>query len=91
LLWETPPPIPQWLVLAGVVVQYGSTAGQLAVGLIIGTSLAANLSLVGAGPYLALGLADVEMGQHLKYSFKWMMLMNLLMVIAAALLGAISF
>ena len=78
-------------VLAGVVVQYGSTAGQLAVGLIIGTSLAANLSLVGAGPYLALGLADVEMGQHLKYSFKWMMLMNLLMVIAAALLGAISF
>jgi CitMHS family citrate-Mg2+:H+ or citrate-Ca2+:H+ symporter len=78
-------------VLAGVITQYGATASQLAVPLIIGTSLAANLSLVGAGPYLALGLANVEMGQHLRYSFKWVMLINTLLVIAAALVGAMPF
>jgi CitMHS family citrate-Mg2+:H+ or citrate-Ca2+:H+ symporter len=78
-------------VLAGVITQYGATASQLAVPLIIGTSLAANLSLVGAGPYLALGLAGVEMGQHLRYSFKWVMLINTILIIAAAVLGAMPF
>jgi CitMHS family citrate-Mg2+:H+ or citrate-Ca2+:H+ symporter len=78
-------------VLAGVITQYGATPSQLAIPLIIGTSLAANLSLVGAGPYLALGLAGVEMGQHLRYSFKWVMLINTTLIIIAAVIRAIPF
>lgn len=78
-------------VLAGVVTSYGATVNQLALALVLGTSLAANLSLVGAGAYLGLGLADVEMGDHLRYSFKWVFLTNTLMTIFAALIGSIAF
>jgi CitMHS family citrate-Mg2+:H+ or citrate-Ca2+:H+ symporter len=49
------------------------------------------LSFVGAGPYLALGLADVEMGNHIKYSFKWVILFNVIMSAFAAVIGVIPF
>lgn len=78
-------------VLAGVVVNYGATVNELALSLIMGTSLTANLSLVGAGAYLALGLADVQMGDHLRYSFKWVLFINTLMAFFAALIGSIAF
>lgn len=78
-------------VLSGIVVNYGATITQLSVAVITGVSLAANLSFVGAGPYLALGLADVEMRDHIKYSFKWVMLFNVIMSVFAAVIGVIPF
>jgi CitMHS family citrate-Mg2+:H+ or citrate-Ca2+:H+ symporter len=78
-------------VLAGVIVNYGASITQLSVAIITGVSLAANLSFVGAGPYLALGLADVEMGNHIKYSFKWVILFNVIMSAFAAVIGVIPF
>lgn len=42
--------------------------------------ISANLSLFNAAPYLALGLADVEMKDHLKYSLAPVYLFSLLMV-----------
>jgi CitMHS family citrate-Mg2+:H+ or citrate-Ca2+:H+ symporter len=78
-------------VLSGIVVNYGATITQLSVAMITGVSLAANLSFVGAGPYLALGLAEVEMRDHIKYSFKWVVLFNVIMSVFAAIIGVIPF
>lgn len=78
-------------LMAGVVIEYGATANNLAAGLMIGQSLAANLSFLVPSTYLALGLAGIDMRQNLKYSFRWIMLINTLLVIVAALFGAFSF
>lgn len=78
-------------VLAGIVAQYGATADHLAASLMIGQSLAANLSFLVPSTYLALGLAGIDMGQHLKYSFKWVMLFNTILVFVAAFFGAFPF
>lgn len=78
-------------ILVNVVTVFGSTILQLCAALLIGSCLAANLCLVGPTPYLALGLADVNMASHLKYSFKWVFGMGLVVSVIAGILGIIPF
>lgn len=78
-------------ILVGVVAAYGATANEFAASLMIGESLAANFCFLVPSTYLALGLAGIDMGQNLKYSFKWIILFNTILVIIAALFGAFSF
>ena len=48
---------------------FGGTALQACCATVIGSCIAANLCLVGPTPYLALGLAGVEMRDNLKKNF----------------------
>lgn len=45
----------------------------------------------GPSPYLALGLAGVEMGEALKYSFKWIFAMSILASVFAGIIGVVPF
>ena len=57
--------------------------------IVIPCALAAGITLIGPSPYLALGLADVTMGDHLKYSFKWIWLLAILCTVFGAIIGRI--
>ena len=61
----------------------------LATSIVIPCALAANVTLIGASPYLALGLADITMGEHLKYSFKWIWLLGIACTLFGAVIGKI--
>lgn len=58
-------------IMQNIVSTYGVTDMALATSIVVPCALAANITLIGASPYLALGLADCTMGDQLKYSFKW--------------------
>ena len=74
-------------LLQGVTAPYGATALQIAQAVIIGATISANFSFCNPAPYLGLGLAGVEMRDHLKYSFLWGWLVCILMSIGAILMG----
>lgn len=78
-------------ILATIVKSYGISSLVLSAALLMGACLAANLTLIGPTPYLALGLADVEMGAHLKYSFKYVWAIGIIVTVAAGVLNIIPF
>ena len=52
--------------------------------------ISANLNLYNASPYLALGLAGVEMKDHLKYSLVPVYVFSLVMIAFMAVTGVVS-
>lgn len=67
--------------ISGVVVARASLLGQMTVGFPISP-------LTGA-TYLLVGLADVDLGEHIKFTFLWAWLVSLVMLVVAILTGAI--
>ena len=78
-------------LLQGVTAPFGATALQVAQALIIGATVSANFSFCNPAPYLGLGLAGVEMRDHLKYSFLWGWAACILMSLVAVLLNLYAF
>lgn len=78
-------------IMGNVVTSFGSSILQLNAAFLIGACLSANLCLVGPTPYLALGLANVEMKDNLKYSFPWVFGMSLIVSVVAGITGIIPF
>lgn len=78
-------------IMQSIVSSYGVTDLALATSVVVPCAIAANITLIGPSPYLALGLADCTMGEHLKYSFKWIWLLCILCTVFAALIGKIPF
>lgn len=78
-------------IMANVVTAFGSGVMQLNAAFLIGACLSANLCLVGPTPYLALGLADVDMPSNLKYCFPWVFGMSLVISVIAGIIGIIPF
>ncbi|MDE5909008.1 MAG: hypothetical protein K2H52_09770 [Lachnospiraceae bacterium] len=78
-------------LLSNVVTLFGASVMQLDAALLVGACLSANLCLVGPTPYLALGLANVEMSSNLKYCFPWVLGISLISTICAGVLGIIPF
>jgi len=76
-------------IMQSIVGIYGVTNFALATSIVIPCALAAGITLIGPSPYLALGLADVTMGDHLKYSFKWIWLLAILCTVFGAIIGRI--
>ncbi|WP_059102891.1 CitMHS family transporter [Shouchella shacheensis] len=64
-----------------------STAYAMLIGNIIGTFV----SPFSPALWLGIGLAGVEMGKHIRYSFFWMWGFSILLVIAGILIGIIQF
>lgn len=78
-------------IMANVVTEFGSSVMQMNAAFLIGACLSANLCLVGPTPYLALGLANVDMPSHLKYCFLWVFGIGLIASVAAGITGIIPF
>lgn len=78
-------------IMANVVTAFGSSVMQLNAAFLIGACLSANLCLVGPTPYLALGLADVDMPSNLKYCFPWVFGISLIVSVLAGIMGVIPF
>lgn len=78
-------------IMANVVTVFGSSLLQMNVAFLIGACLSANLCLVGPTPYLALGLADVDMPSNLKYCFPWVFGMSLIVSVIGGITGIIPF
>lgn len=78
-------------VLATVITTVGGSMMALCASLLVGACLSAGICLIGPSPYLALGLAGVEMGDALKYCFKWIFGMSVLATLFAGILGIIPF
>lgn len=76
-------------IMQSLVSTYGVTDLALATSIVVPCALAANVTLIGASPYLALGLADVTMGEHLKYSFKWIWLLAVSCTVFGMVIGKI--
>lgn len=78
-------------IMQSLVSTYGVTDLALATAIVVPCALAANVTLIGPSPYLALGLADCTMGEHLKYSFKWIWLLAVLCTVFGGIIGKIPF
>lgn len=78
-------------LLVSMTAGIGYVPMQVALVCAIGGSLAGGCSLTSSGAYLALGLADVSMGEHLKRTFKWGWMVSLVMVAVGVIAGTIPF
>lgn len=79
--------------LLPVVDQIGLTYGidslSTAYAMIIGNIVGTFISPLAPAVWLALGLSGLEMGKHLKFSFFWMWILSIVLLIAAVFLGVI--
>ena len=78
-------------ILGNMTMAFGGTMMQAGTALMIGSCLSANLSLVGPTPYLALGLAECEMKDHLKANFLPTWILGIILAISAVLFGLFPF
>ena len=70
--------------------KYGVTALNTAMTMIIGKNVALMISPLVPATFLAIGLVDVELKDHIRFSFKWLFGISLVMLLAGFLLGVIQ-
>lgn len=78
-------------IFAQLAVAFGGTAMAACAACTIGACIAANLCLVAPTPYLALGLAGVEMRDNLKDCFLPTWALGIVLAIVGAIVGCYSF
>ena len=78
-------------IFGNMAVAFGGTMLGAAGACVIGACIAANLCLVAPTPYLALGLAGVEMKDNLKYIFIPTWILGIILAIAGAFAGVFPF
>lgn len=76
--------------VVAMVSSYGMTALDVMPAVFATGVISANLNLYNAAPYLALGLADVEMKDHLKYSLLPVYLFSLVMLAFMVVTGVVA-
>lgn len=76
-------------LLTNVGIPFGIPVMGMGAGILFGACYSAQLCLVGPTPYLALGLANVEMRDSLKYSFPWVWAVGIIVVLIGGVLGVI--
>ena len=78
-------------IFGNMAVAFGGTTMHAAGACAIGACIAANLCLVAPTPYLALGLAEVEMKDNLKYLFIPTWILGIVLAIVGAIVGVFPF
>lgn len=79
------------LSFSSLVAPFGVSAEAVAATFLLTAIFGTPVSPSVAAVYIGLGLADVSIGDHIKYSLKFVWPMSILMLIAATLLGVIPF
>lgn len=77
-------------LVAEVAAQYGVTPLNTGLTMIIGKNVGLMISPLVPATYLALGLVEVELKEHIRFSFKWLFSLSLIMLFAGVLLGVIQ-
>lgn len=83
-----------YFALLPVVEQIGTGFGidslSTTYAMIIGSIVGTFISPFSPALWLALGLANLEMGKHIRYSFIWLWIISIVLLIAALLIGVIT-
>jgi CitMHS family citrate-Mg2+:H+ or citrate-Ca2+:H+ symporter len=58
--------------------------------MVIGNIIGTFISPFSPALWLALGLAGLEMGRHIRYSFFWVWGFSIILIVAAMLIGVIA-
>ncbi|SNT14370.1 hypothetical protein SAMN05446037_104427 [Anaerovirgula multivorans] len=74
----------------GVGSKYGIADINMALTMLIGKNVGILISPLVPATFLAVGLADVDLKDHIKFSFKWLWVISILMLIAGFILTIIS-
>lgn len=69
------------------VAPYGVTATEVAHAMLIGENVALSVSPCVATTFLGVGLAGVELNDHIKFTFKWEWLVSIIMLVFAVVVG----
>lgn len=77
-------------VVDQVVTTFGGTSLSVAYALIIGNIIGTFVSPFSPALWLALGLAGLEMGKHIRYSFMFMWAFSIVLLIIAMVMGVVS-
>lgn len=78
-------------IIIGVVAPFGVSAQAVAATFLLTATYGTPVSPSVAAVYVGLGLTDVSIGDHIKYSLKFVWPMSILVLIASTLLGVIPF
>ena len=78
-------------IIMGVVAPFGVTAEAVAATFLLTATYGTPVSPSVAAVYVGLGLTDVSIGDHIKYSLKFVWPMSIIVLIGATLLGVVPF
>ena len=76
-------------IIIGVVAPFGVSAQAVAATFLLTATFGTPVSPSVAAVYVGLGLADITIGDHIKYSLKFVWPMSIITLIASTLLGVI--
>ncbi|WP_134699280.1 CitMHS family transporter [Ammoniphilus sp. YIM 78166] len=76
-------------VVEQIVTSYGVDSFSAAYAMIIGNIIGTFISPFAPALWLALGLAGLEMGRHIRYSFLWVWGFSLVLLVVAIIIGII--
>ncbi|WP_124064896.1 citrate:proton symporter [Clostridium sp. E02] len=69
--------------------KYGVTALNTAIAMMIGKNVVLMISPLVPATYLAIGLVDMELKDHIRFCFKWLFAVTMIMLAGGLLLGII--
>ncbi|NBH36619.1 TRAP transporter large permease subunit [Clostridiaceae bacterium] len=78
-------------IIIGVVAPFGVAAEAVAATFLLTATYGTPVSPSVAAVYVGLGLADVSIGDHIKYALKFVWPMSILVLIGATILGVVPF
>lgn len=78
-------------IIIGVVAPFGVSAQAVAATFLLTATYGTPVSPSVAAVYVGLGLADVSIGDHIKYSLKFVWPMSIVVLIASTFLGVVPF
>lgn len=78
-------------IVLGVVTPYGVSPQAVAATFLLTATFGTAISPGVAAVYVGLGLADVDIGTHIKYSFKFLWPLSVICLILCTLIGVIQF
>ena len=78
-------------VLISVGNQFGVNPAHIAIAMVVCRNCATFISPVAPATYLGIGLAGVEIKDHIKYCFGWQWGVSLICLVAGLILGVIAF
>lgn len=77
-------------VVEQIVTNYGVSSTSAAYSLIVGNIVGTFVSPFSPALWLALGLAGLEMGRHIRYSLLWLWGLSIVLIVVALFMGVIT-
>lgn len=69
---------------------YGITAENMGLAMLLGKNIGLLISPLVPATYLAVGLAEVDLREHIKFSFPYLLIISLVMVASSVIMGIVA-